>query len=660
MLTRTPEVVVDDQDPTDESAVVVPPRYHGLLRLLLVSVASCPLDRSERTRGAPISVSVAASVLRGKRPDQEVPRAISVIRAALADAGSRPRVDSLSLRGGGAMRQPTDISFIETVNMSSTERAYVLVVEPEDNIDWLRCQHDVALAAQALGQGRIAEARHLAKRWETALAQTDLDTAFDDLDLHLWGPEERNAVRIARLKVIRILGLTAGREGLFTETIRCAELLRREDPGNEVYDGTLAQEAIRSVFAIERTRESSLAAYEAYVVAPDVPSTEAVRRFRADLNGVDGWPVARRRWLVEWEVDVAEDGGQRAAEGRPRLDRAPSGSALVLPDPLTPGFSVDALERVLGRQFEPEVRRALAETAELAVVSVERGDFVMQEEVGRRLIDLSDEVRHLQAAGHYFVGEGLRLQADLHQGRQRISMREAAIEAYETSRDLDPSSVRAVRGLARTFEVLGEPEEATKLFQLGYATGLQQLVDQERMEPDRRNELDHEILRITRHYAHCLTDLRTSEPGVFKTMVGSEDEIHRLASESGRLHRQKLPLFSSYKRWSLIETFMGLTLLAKSYVSVGDDLRASYELASAFVQRRSMLSPPEPLTPIELANFQWWLGVAMAVRGEPMEGWRIALDGLGEAMADPTQGFVVAALDRVERTVSLLLPPRTG
>jgi hypothetical protein len=327
---------------------------------------------------------------------------------------------------------------------------------------------------------------------------------------------------------------------------------------------------------------------------------------------------------------------------------------------LTPGFTIASLEEGLGETVDPEVGAQLLVVSSGAVEAVEQGDFAGQERLGRELLVLSDQLPHLAPVGHYFVAEGLRLQADLMKGSDRSRLLAAAIDEYETSRQLDPQSVRATRGLARTYEVLGDYEEATRLFQFGYSTALQQVVNVDRGNPQHRLELSHEVLRVTRHYVHCLAALRDHDQVGFRQTGQSETTLHSLTLESGALHRERLPLFGEYRRWSQIEWFMGLTLLAKSYVAVGDHFRASQELCFALMARRAMLSADRSLTPIEAANLRWWLATAGSVAHEPVSGWFVAIDHLGAALSEGSTALVFAALDEVERVMRAMLPPSFG
>ena len=301
----------------------------------------------------------------------------------------------------------------------------------------------------------------------------------------------------------------------------------------------------------------------------------------------------------------------------------------------------------------------LTQTADRAVASVEAGDFMVQEQVGRKLLTLSEHVPPLASAGHYFVAEGLRLQADLKSGSDRKLLLLGAMDEYEMSRELDPLSVRAIRGLARTYEVLGDPEEATKLFQFGYVAALQQLADSDRTDQTHRLELSHEILRVTRHYVHCLAELRNTDQIAFRGYRVTVDELHVLTRESSAFHRTRLPLFSAYKRWSHIEWFMGLTLLAKSYIAIGDNFRAAQELCFAFLERRSMLNTEQPLTPIDVANLTWWLGTAFQLGTEPVPGWFAALEQLARTLGEGNDVPVLVALDALGRVMAPMLPPGT-
>lgn len=670
VLSSTPRVVGDNDDELplvrhpgsdrqseQPAEPVLARRYHRLLRTFLLSVAKAPRDRQAVEVGAIVTAKAIARVLSGAKPDQDVGRAVSDVRSALATSMCREPMFSSTLGGGGATRKRTDEAFIRTVTLGTEPLQYVLVLHPSDSVDWIECQGDLNEASRHLNDGNVRQARDLAERWRTPLLQSDLDLAFIDTGLPFWTSEDADAVRRARLRVLRLLALTASATDLFTDVLTCVEAVRVEDKGNEVYDEALAEAAVRATFAVERTRERSWQAVNTYFTGPQVELTAVVRRFDKDTQDATDWDEARERWLEEWKIPQLGEMKTAGVEHKaPTLAGAADGKRM-LPDVLTPGFSLSALESDLDLKLDPAVGERLERAAEDAVTAVETGDFALQEKVGRDLLEMSEHVPHLRPAGHYFIAEGLRLQADLAAGPDRTTLRTRAIEEYERTRELEPQSVRAVRGLARTYEALGDPEQAATLFQIGYAAGLSQLVEADQSDPKHRLELSHEILRVTRHHVHCLGELRLADPVAFRLLASSDDHLHKLARESHSLHRARLPLFDKYKRWSQIEWFMGLTLLAKAYVSVGDDFRAAQELSFALMQRVRMLDARGSLSPVELSNIRWWLSVATSLRKEPLPGWFLALDRLGLALSDPSAQSVRSALEDVHAVLDPMLPP---
>ena len=264
------------------------------------------------------------------------------------------------------------------------------------------------------------------------------------------------------------------------------------------------------------------------------------------------------------------------------------------------------------------------------------------------------------AAGRYFIAEGRRLQADMAKGTERIALRQAALEMYQESRELNPDSIRTIRGLARTLEVLGEPEEAAGLFRTAYANSLTILAPRDRGDPSLRWELDHEVLRVSRHYAHCLADLQKVDARAFA--VCRRPVLHRIARPVAPPPSAAVK-FRQHLRWSQIEAFMGL-VAGQTYIAVGDDLRAGFELSAAFVERIEMVDLADDLTKIDVANLRWWCGVAEGVRQEPVPGWRDAIDSLAAALANgagsTSSGGRRTSIWAVGTVCHQMLPPRLG
>jgi hypothetical protein len=644
-----------------DGQLVLPGTYHRLLRYLVVATCEQGRERASPVAGLAMSKSAAGSLLSG---EGEVQRAISILRSAFTSTGEREPIRSKK-------HSNADASFIRSLAKAGPDdpQRYAFVLEPGDNVDWIDCRADLEEAGTLLGRGDNDRAYQLAHEWEEPLATTtiadDLDAIYQMTGNHIISADD---VVIARLRARRILTIAESERRNFGQALFWIARMTSDpslvegDPRLvDVYDGALAEAAVRARFAIDLTRDSAENAIHEFFRTRYVTLTTTAGEFNSDLESDRSWDDVRAHWLDRWRIEDATAeriGGVSLAASRAASPSRPPSASLV--DVLTPGFTIEGLEDDLGKEVDPEIREKLLVVSGAAVDAVEQGDFFRQEELGRDLVLLSGDLPHLAPVGHYFVGEGLRLQADLQKGAERNRLLAAAIEEYETSRQLDPQSVRATRGLARTYEVLGDYEEATRLFQFGYSTARQQVADADDGDPQHRLELSHEVLRVTRHYVHCLATLRDHDQVGFRLTGQTESTLHRLTLESGALHRERLPLFGSYARWSQIEWFMGLTLLAKSYVAIGDHFRASQELCFALMARRAMLSADRPLTPIEAANLRWWLATAGSVAKEPVPGWFAAIDQLGAALSGGSTALVFAALDEIERVMRVMLPPSVG
>jgi hypothetical protein len=123
-------------------------------------------------------------------------------------------------------------------------------------------------------------------------------------------------------------------------------------------------------------------------------------------------------------------------------------------DILTPSPSFDRLTKLLRPQLGGESARDLMDLGRRAVLAVEEGDFSAHLAIGDALVHLAKDLPPIEAAGHYFKGEGFRLLADLSANMsKRNSLLKAAEDSYNTALGLDPNSIRSTRGLARVLEV---------------------------------------------------------------------------------------------------------------------------------------------------------------------------------------------------------------
>ena len=443
------------------SDLVLPAPFRPLLRLLIAS-ATVPAEEGEQSLGLPVTQRLAKEVVPGTSP-KRLARAVSQVRGFLTSTGERAVVESRSLGGkrgaaDGGGRQQTDEAFVRTVEYDG-QTAYRFVLHAEDTIDWVQCLRELASASQILAAGGTTESKEIAKRWRRVLEQTDLDLAFDVPNNNIWQNSDRDAVWAARLRTYRILSIAGSPS---PDSLVLAQKVLHQDRSSKFYDGPLAEAAIRSLFVVERSRDQVIAGFRDFVDKPDVRETLDLIALKADLSSQERWDEAQPVWAEKWgiaELDTTLVGAVQPETPPPRPGPSTRRSGpLLTPDPLTPGFSIDAMRR-LGVPIDSEVAAELDAIARGAVDAVEHGDFVLQEQIGTRLAGLSGEFPDFGAAGRYFIAEGRRLQADMAKGTERIALRQAALEMYQESRELNPDSIRTIRGLARTLEVLGEPEE---------------------------------------------------------------------------------------------------------------------------------------------------------------------------------------------------------
>ena len=240
--------------------------------------------------------------------DGEVSRAISEIRKALGLLKCREPIHSPSL-GGGRSHDPTDEAFIRTLPdpPSAGGVSYAFILNPHDTIDWIDCRGDIRAAAQSLSSLNFDQARQLAGRWENALLHADLETALSDTEV--W--EE---VLSTRLRMLRVLGITAGARNLFGEVLDRASEVALQDVNNTVYDVQLAEAALRARFAIDATRSSGLAAIETFFYEKNLVFPPVIKTFDSELKDVrENWDVVRSRWFATWDIRRLETPSQRGS-----------------------------------------------------------------------------------------------------------------------------------------------------------------------------------------------------------------------------------------------------------------------------------------------------------------------------------------------------------
>lgn len=323
------------------------------------------------------------------------------------------------------------------------------------------------------------------------------------------------------------------------------------------------------------------------------------------------------------------------------------------PDVLTPAIDGSRLVQSL---YEPLVGREvadwLADVQVRVIYTIENADFESQQRIAEELLTVDADVPHLKASANYLLGEAKRLQADfVDDVQQRRRALNGAFEAYSTALDLDGGSPRALRGLARIHEVQGDFGEAMSLYRQARAAALHAYTESAERT---HNEHAHEVLRATRHYVSCISEVIRENRQSSWARESGRTQLHGLALESTDLHRTILPRFRADRDWMRIEWFMGLVLLAKGYAAVGDMYRAWLSLLHALMARVEMMDATSAnLSRVERGNLLWWCKIASIVNVPAFEFGRIVED----IHRDVDLNNKPAVLASIEEALLPLRPP---
>ena len=145
---------------------------------------------------------------------------------------------------------------------------------------------------------------------------------------------------------------------------------------------------------------------------PDTP-TLIVQKLNEALDACQ-----KPRITPEWLFGVWEEKPKDATKPQ-SLRGAPTGSKQKLltldeiPDLLTPGIAPRKMQEFYVKHLGSDLGKKLAARSKDIIIAVEKGDFVQQEELGLRIAQDAEEFPQIQAVGHYFAGEGIRLQGDI-------------------------------------------------------------------------------------------------------------------------------------------------------------------------------------------------------------------------------------------------------
>ena len=300
---------------------------------------------------------------------------------------------------------------------------------------------------------------------------------------------------------------------------------------------------------------------------------------------------------------------------------------------------------------EVEARR-LWTISRTSIAAVAAGEFEKQVVIGSELASLVPSNSILAGEAAYFKGEGFRLLADIEPLPERKEdLRAQAVEQYAKASALLVNDPRPLRALGRITELRGDFDGALKYFKI--AKGLC-LSEMSRDSVASQLDLAHEILRTTRHFIHCLLDVRETNPGSVWHRVQKEQELQGYLQECENLHFEHMPRFQVEPEWYYIEWFMGFVFLAKAWGSLGKFAQMQRMLVNALDARRRILRPSTTLSSVERANIEWWLAVAKTGTAGFEPGFTRAIDRLEVAIAKNDAASVGTA---IEDLVGPFVPP---
>ena len=316
-----------------------------------------------------------------------------------------------------------------------------------------------------------------------------------------------------------------------------------------------------------------------------------------------------------------------------------------LPDILTPGGVV--LLDGLARDFTEGTVERWAALGEEAIVAVEQGDFPAHVTVGQRIVDESGGLRQIRAAGHYLKAEGHRLLAGMNKDQQvRAAMLDASLAEYALAAEIYPHSPRAIRGSASVLEARGDLGQALDHYARAKGMSLEQAHTPSAISE--RPLLLHEILRVTRHEIHCISEIRRTSPASTWRRVNKEEELRGFLVHSQNSHHEFLTGFRFRQRWYLLEWFMALVFFGKVWGDLGDSQQMTNSLLRALKVRRALISGTEPLTAIERANLRWWMNAALSRdRARTWGSLAPNLDAFENALHTGSDREILSAMDEM-------------
>ena len=297
----------------------------------------------------------------------------------------------------------------------------------------------------------------------------------------------------------------------------------------------------------------------------------------------------------------------------------------------TPGLSKDLVLNQFS-ELGPELANKVLLLSSDAIHSIAAGDFEQQLSIARSVIEIAHQTSNstLLGEGNYLAGEALRLLADFEPDRgQAIGLRHQAVDAYSAAEEILGGDPRALRGRARTIEVLGDLDRGLKGFS-------EASVEIERrffglQEKDKLSH-SHEKIRTLRHEVACKAAMRDQMP--FPTIESHKhaSELKDLIERSETMHAKTLHLFQGHGGWWKIEWFMAQVLHARAWASINEKTFAARRLIWALDMRLKMIPDEGRISLVELGNLSWWLSVAERVRDAFERKQQLEISSISEAL----------------------------
>jgi len=280
-----------------------------------------------------------------------------------------------------------------------------------------------------------------------------------------------------------------------------------------------------------------------------------------------------------------------------------------------------------------------------AIEATAAGDFNTQINTGHVLASSPASESILAGEAAYFKAEGLRLLAGIEKSPARKGdLLSQAMEQYLTAKEILKDDPRPIRGVGRLLELQGELDKALMTFQAAKGLCLTAL---SQVPATAQLDIVHEILRSTRHFIHCLLDIRTTNPVSVWHRTRKEQELEGYLLECDSLHFEYMPLFISNTGWYYIEWFMGLVFLAKAWGSLGRYQKMQRDLVAAIDARRRLMPPNREVSDVERANLRWWLSVAQEQRGHLESTFILQLDKLDQAVELNQSGVIDTVIEDI-------------